>query len=119
MPPPWWPGVQDIEIGDPDFDKAYVIQGNHPEKIRELLYPPLIRRIIGWHVNIELHNRIDPSWVTHPEREGLSELYFEAPGAISNIQQMKDLYELFSAILNQLCHLGSAYEDDPLSYRPQ
>ena len=30
-------GMQDIEVGDPDFDEAFIIKGNDESKVRELL----------------------------------------------------------------------------------
>jgi hypothetical protein len=30
-------GMQDIEVGDTDFDRAFVVKGNDPERVRELL----------------------------------------------------------------------------------
>ncbi len=112
----WIPGVQDIEIGDAVFDKEYLIQSNDPIKVKELFAPQKIRELIAWQANIELRNNVDDTWVSHPFHEGLSELYLEIPGIVKNPDQLKDIYELFAAILNHLCHLGSAYEDDPLIF---
>ena len=36
-------GMQDIEVGDPDFDEAFIIKGNDEFKVRDLLANPHIR----------------------------------------------------------------------------
>ena len=45
--------------------------------------------------------------------EVVDELYFEVFGVIRDVERLKSIYELFAETLNQLCHIGSAYEDDP------
>jgi hypothetical protein len=44
---------------------------------------------------------------------GVDELHFQVVGIIKEIAQLKSLYELFARILDRLCEIGSAYEDDP------
>ena len=45
--------------------------------------------------------------------EGIDELHFQVIGVITDIDRLKLLYELFAEVLNHLCAIGSAYEDDP------
>ncbi|HBO44212.1 MAG TPA: DUF3137 domain-containing protein, partial [Planctomycetaceae bacterium] len=45
--------------------------------------------------------------------EGVDELWFQVIGVITDIDRLKSLYYLFAETLNHLCHIGSAYEDDP------
>lgn len=106
-------GMQDIEVGHEEFDRDFIIQGNDEIKLRQLFDHNRIRQIISWQPRIQLFNEVDETWVTHPFGEGLSELSFEAMGVIKDLQQLRDLYELFSQLLNHLCHIGSAYEQDP------
>ena len=44
---------------------------------------------------------------------GVDELYLEVVGVIKDIERLKSLFELFSEIMNQLCLMGSAYQDNP------
>ncbi|MEM8898758.1 MAG: DUF3137 domain-containing protein [Bacteroidota bacterium] len=106
-------GMQDVIIGYPAFDDDFIIQGNDERKLRSLFTPDRIRELISWQPEISLENIVDDSWVTAPFREGTSMLMFEVKGLITDIDRLKDLYNLFAEILNQLCHIGSAYEDDP------
>jgi hypothetical protein len=34
-------------------------------------------------------------------------------GIIKDLHHLRGLYDLFAEILDHLCHIGSAYEDDP------
>jgi hypothetical protein len=38
-------GMQDIEVGDPEFDEAFIIKGNDVSKVRELFANPKIRQM--------------------------------------------------------------------------
>ncbi len=38
---------------------------------------------------------------------------FDEAFIIKDLRQLRSLYYLFAEILNHLCHIGSAYEDDP------
>ncbi len=46
-------GMEDIEIGSPEFDRAYIIKGSDPATLRNLLTPPVqwqidsLRRFLG------------------------------------------------------------------------
>ena len=39
-------GMQDIEVGDPEFDEAFIIKGNDESKVRDLFANPKIRQMI-------------------------------------------------------------------------
>ncbi|MFK7920831.1 MAG: DUF3137 domain-containing protein [Bacteroidia bacterium] len=107
-------GMQDIEIGFKQFDDDFIIQGNDEKKLRALFDNDWIRRFIAWQPRIMLWNQVDDEHYNKPFEEGVSELRFETEGIIAHKQQLKDLYELFAELLDHLCHIGSAYEDDPL-----
>ncbi len=106
-------GMQDIIIGHKQFDKDFIIQGNDERKLRALFDNDLIRQIISWQPQIQLFSKVDHNWVVDDFREGISELVFITPSVINDKDRLRDLYELFAELLNHLCHIGSAYEDDP------
>jgi hypothetical protein len=43
----------------------------------------------------------------------VDELKFHTVGIIKDLVRLQQLFELFAATLHRLCHIGSAYEDDP------
>ena len=106
-------GMQDLTVGFSQFDKDFIIQGNDEEKVKQLFHNERIRQLIQWQPEITLKNVVDDTWVTDPFREGISELQFQVKGVIKNLDRLRDLYYLFAELLNHLCHIGSAYEDDP------
>ncbi len=82
-------GAQDIEIGDPDFDREFVIQGNNEPKVRALLANLRIRQLIQGQKSIRLGVRDN-------------ELRFEVQGVIRDVERLKSLFELFKEMLYQL-----------------
>ena len=106
-------GLQDVIIGHEDFDRKFIIQGNDERKLKMMFDNELIRHLIDYQRQIDLEVHLDEDWVTDEFGEGVSELYFEVKGIISHLDILHALYELFAEVLNHLCHIGSAYEDDP------
>jgi hypothetical protein len=82
-------GAQDIDIGDPDFDREFVIQGNNEPKVRALLANLRIRQLIQGQKSIRLGVRDN-------------ELRFEVQGVIKDVERLKSLFELFKEMLYQL-----------------
>jgi hypothetical protein len=106
-------GMQDVEVGYPEFDEAFIIQGNDEAKLRALFGNPRIRQLIDLQPDVYLTVKDDEGWFGTYFPEGVDELYFSVAGSITDVDQLKSLYYLFAEILNHLCHIGSAYEDDP------
>ena len=106
-------GMQDVEIGDTDFDENFIIRGNDEYKIKMLLSNPVIKFLIEQQPSIYFSVKDDESWFIKKFPEGVDELYFTVRGIIKDVQRLKDLYDLFSETLNFLCHIGSAYQNDP------
>ncbi len=107
-------GMQDVLVGHKQFDDDFIIQGNDERKLKALFANEFIRDIISWQPQIQLWNEVDKSFAYDDWGQGVSELRFEVVGVISDLQRLRDLYDLFGEMLNHLCHIGSAYEDDPL-----
>jgi hypothetical protein len=105
--------MQDIEAGHADFDREFIIQGNDENKVRLLFGNAEIRRLLEAQPAIHLEVKDDEGWFGTAFPEGVDELYFQVAGVIKDVERLKTLYELFAETLNHLCHIGSAYEDDP------
>ena len=106
-------GMQDIDIGDPDFDRDYVIQGNDECRVLALFGNLKIRQLIQAQPSFHLQVQDDEGWFSTSFPEGVDELHFQVVGVIKDVERLKLLYELFAEMLNHLCHIGSAYENDP------
>jgi hypothetical protein len=106
-------GMQDVEVGDAELDRDFVIQGNDEQKLALLFRDPRIRDLIMRQPSIGFEVKDDEGWFGAPFPEGVDELYFQVHGVIKDVDRLKQLYELFAATLHHLCHIGSAYERDP------
>lgn len=106
-------GVQDIEVGDPAFDEDFIIQGNQEQQVRALLANPQIRRLMAAQPTFRLEVKDDEGWFGAHFPAGVDELHFQVTGAIKEVERLKLLYELFAAVLDQLCQIGSATDADP------
>jgi hypothetical protein len=72
-----------------------------------------IRQLLEAQPAISLEVKDAKGWFGTSFPEGVDELYFQVAGVITDIERLKLLFDLFSETLNHLCHIGSAYEDDP------
>jgi hypothetical protein len=106
-------GTQDIEVGDPDFDEAFIIKGNDESKVRDLFASPKIRQMIQAQPQIRLEVKDSEGWFGPTCHEDVDELHFEVVGVIKNVKRLKSLFDLFAAVLDQLCRIGSAYKQEP------
>lgn len=106
-------GMQDLEVGDPYFDDAFVIKGNNLDKIRELLADPDLKKLIDHQSRISLEVRDDEGWFGGDFPEGVDELYFQRVGVMKDVSELKSLFQLFCLALHRLVRIDFAYENDP------
>lgn len=107
-------GLQDVEVGHPDFDRKFVIQGNDERKLKMMFANPQVRQLISYQPRILLELRPEAPLFQRPKfPEHVNELYYHSSGILRNLEQLEDLFLLFSYALDHLCAIGTAYEDDP------
>lgn len=106
-------GMQDIKVGYSGFDDNFIINGNDDNKLKELFSNSRIRELIELQPQISFEVKDDEGWFGTEFPEGVDELYFQVTGIIKDVERLKTLYYLFAEVLNQLCIIGSAYEEDP------
>jgi hypothetical protein len=100
-------GAQDIEIGDPEFDKAFTIKSTNEFKIKALLRNKTIKSLISTlkEVNIQISNQ-EGIWEKElPPNE--FELSYYSDGEINNLETLKSVLQLFKLILDELVLLNS------------
>ncbi len=108
-----WLGMQDIEVGHPDFDRDFIIKGTDPVKVKALFDDPRLRELIAAQPEIHLAVEDDEGTFGADFPEGTDELRFHVRGIIKDAERLKLLFELFAETLDQLCRIGSAYEEAP------
>lgn len=107
-------GGVDIHIGDPEFDRHFIVRGNDERKVKQFFNNFMIRKFIAYQPEIHLRIREDQDRIFAPKfPKGINEVYFEAKGRIRNLDRLIDLYELFAESLDQLHHIGTADPDRP------
>ena len=62
-------------------------------------------------VNIEV--RTGEGLFSNKYPDGIDELYFSCVAVMKGKEDLKNLFELFSQILNRLVQIDSAYQNDP------
>ncbi len=62
---------------------------------------------------IHLTVKDDEGWSGATFPAGTDELCFHVGGIIKDLGRLKLLFELFAETLDQLCRIGSAYEESP------
>ncbi|MGC9367673.1 MAG: DUF3137 domain-containing protein [bacterium] len=106
-------GLQDITIGDPQFDDDFIIKSNDQYKVMALLANHDIKNLISLQPQIYFSVKDDEGWFSKKFPKGVDELYFRVIGYIKDFDRLKNVYDLFTTTLDYLCRIGSAYENDP------
>lgn len=101
-------GMQDIETGDQEFDRSFVLKGNNEEKVRQLFSATEIRRLFLQQKQIHLEVRDDEGWFGQEFPEDTDELYCHIGGELRDEARLKNLFHLFSEVLRQLELNGEA-----------
>lgn len=106
-------GMQDIEVGHPDFDRDFIIKGTDEFKLKSLFANKKLRELIEAQPEIHLTVKDNEGWWGPAFPPDTDELCFRVYGILKDIERLKLLFELFGEMLEQLCRIGSAYEKDP------
>jgi hypothetical protein len=107
-------GMQDIEVGaSAQFDDDFILKANDETKARALFANDEIRRLIAEQPKIRLELKDDEGAFRQRFPEGVDELLFHTHGVIKDVARLRQLFDLFAAVLDELCRIGSAAPDDP------
>lgn len=99
-----------VKLGDPDFDRYLLITANDEQKVWALFANSTVRRLIQRETRFPR--------VFQPKSHGrlvgvhILELNYTDED-LTDVERLKFLFELFEEVLNQLCRIGSASEDEP------
>jgi hypothetical protein len=95
-------GMPDLQVGHPDFDRAFVIKGSDERTVRSLLDDVGIRQTLlaqrGGAFGLRPANG--------QKAEGRAELYFEEIGLINEPDRLKALSRLFEETVDRAQRLG-------------
>ena len=108
-----WLGMQDIEVGHEDFDRDFIIKGTDEQKMRALFDNPRLRELITAQPRIHFTVKDNEGFLGASFPADTDELCFTVVGVIKDVDRLKQLFDLFAEALDQLCRIGSAYEQAP------
>jgi hypothetical protein len=106
-------GMQDIEVDDPEFDEAFIIKGNDETRVGKLFADAKLRALIQGQPKIRLEVKDSEGLFGPRFPEDVDELRFQVVGVIKDVERLKGLFNLFAAVLDRLCRIGSAYKQVP------
>jgi hypothetical protein len=69
---------------------------------------PKIRQMIEDQPQIRLEVKDSEGWFGPRFPEDVNELRFQVVGVIQDVERLKSLFDLFTALLDRLCRIGSA-----------
>jgi len=106
-------GMQDIETGQSaTFDEDFIVKGTDEARVRSLFTNPEIRRLIAEQPAIHLTIKDkDRPFDGFPEE--VDELVFHVQGVIKDVARLRNLFDLFAEMLDELCRMGCAALEDP------
>ena len=108
-----WLGMKDIEVGYEDLDRDFIIKGTKESQLRALFDNPRVRELIAAEPQIHLTVKDNEGYWGVDFPADTDELCFHVGGIIKDVERLKLLFELFAETLDQLCRIGSAYEEVP------
>jgi hypothetical protein len=107
-------GLQDIVVGDADFDKTYIIQGSDPRLVQKLFSDSNFKMKIQEQKSCNLSivdSRHKQFGITPPK--GVGVLTFVEKGAVNSFERLTSLVELMALSHKHLQTLGVAAEAAP------
>ncbi len=107
-------GMPVVKSGNPEFDAAFRLKATDESKARALLSNPKIRDLICAQPPFRMLGTVHRErWMDGNLPEGIYELYFVQLNGATDLGQLKETFELFTEMLNQLAVIGSASEKNP------
>jgi hypothetical protein len=101
-------GMQDIQVGHPEFDEDFVIKGNNEPAVRSLYSNARLRDLVTAQPKIRLVIEDDDGWFGTKYPPGVDVLVFDIADKIREVERLKGLYDVFAETLDQLSEMGIA-----------
>lgn len=95
-------GKQDIDIGVPDFDRDFVIQGNDEERVRGLLSDPALRALFAAQPRVMVQIVDNDGIFGTSCGDDVDILEFVEGGLIKDVARLRGLFAIFPALLRAL-----------------
>jgi hypothetical protein len=101
-------GMQDIEVGHPEFDKDFVIKSNDEVSVRSLCDSDHLRALVTAQPKFQLCIQNDEGWFATKYPPDVDVLVFDVAEKIRDVDRLKGLYDVFAETLDRLSRMGVA-----------
>lgn len=106
-------GMRDVEVGVPEFDDAWIVQGTDDALLAQLFRTESIRGLLGAAGHVSFQVRDDEGWFGRRFPDGVDELVLTTSGVVRNIPRLKVFFALFAETLDRLVALRAADRRHP------
>ena len=106
-------GMQDIDVGHPEFDDQFIIKGNDPAKVRLLFQNALLRESLASQREVHFAVKDDEGWFGQNFPADVDELQYAVRGSISEVDRLKSMFDAFMICLDSMHQIGEAEARDP------
>jgi hypothetical protein len=106
-------GMQDVVVGHEAFDREFVIKGTSEPYLRDLFANDRLRELLAGQPHIGLSVEDDEGYFGKEFPQGVDQLKAERSGVVTDVDQIKRLFELFTVTLDQLHRIGVATKLPP------
>jgi hypothetical protein len=106
-------GMQEIEVGVPEFDEAFIVKGDDEDRVRDLFADPKLRALIAAQPQVRLEVKDSEGWFGPNFPDDVDELSFRVVGVIKDVERLKGLFDLFAVVLERLSKIGSCRKEEP------
>jgi len=105
-------GMQDIQVGHPEFDAEFVIKGNNEKLVQSLCSSERLRALVTVQPKFQLSIHDDEGWFGKKYPPEVDVLVFDVAEHIRDVERLKGLYDVFAETLHQLSKLGIAGQEN-------
>ncbi len=103
-------GRKDIQVGIPEFDKAFMIRGNEPERVKAFFQDQALRDSIMKMGNSVVGIDEQKVLFHHKESQPVQALTFSGNGLANSQAALDYLFGMLDRIMDQLVAIGKASE---------
>lgn len=106
-------GMQDIIVGHPDFDKAFVIKGSNEALVKDFFQDAAVRNFLLNEPHVQMwadchHEEHAPAAKVLHSGGGNNRLAMRLKGAVDDFEKLKTFYKVKHRSLENLVKIGAA-----------
>ncbi len=106
-------GAHDVSIGDPEFDRVFVVKAIEASTASAVLTPELRQRFVA-KPDLILEIGDAPRLPAHPDERHLQMISLHTDEGRCTLEGLSDLHRIVSLTLDRLCDTGVAAREDPV-----